>query len=146
MAFVNRKLEENEIREYVLKWPREGVKARRNGGTIDDENNVRLFCYGNGETNKREPSDYYQFVFDYKGKVYFIELRRKLAVGDVVFWEDGGRYDWTVNRLTEEQKQSLREAMKVYAYEGFDIGEWVRKQKYPNYVCSNDGVTVIIEF
>ena len=144
MAFVNRKLEENEIREYVLKWPDEGQTYRCPGATIDDQNDVRLFFYGNGPANKREPSDYYQFVFDYKGEVYFIELRRELLNKNDVHWYFGSHLG--KNKLNSEQLQSLREAMKVYALEGFVVGRAERKQKDPTYIAPNEKVTVHIEF
>ncbi len=77
MGFVNRMLEENEIKEYVLEYPGKGNKAKAIGGTIDKENDVKLFCYANGPSGKREPSDIYSFIFDYKGKVYYVHLRKK---------------------------------------------------------------------
>ena len=144
MAFVNRKLEENEIREYVLKWPDEGQTYRCPGATIDDQNDVRLFFYGNGPANKREPSDYYQFVFDYKGEVYFIELRRELLNKNDVHWYFGSHLG--KNKLNSEQLQSLREAMKVYAYEGFSMYDWVGKQKDPSYISLNEEGNVYVEF
>ena len=133
MGFVNRKLEENEIREYVLRDPYEGIKGGFRGGTIDTENDVRLFCYANGEIGKMEPCDVYSFVFDYKGKVYYINLRKKISE-HVVHWY----LACDLRHFNSEQLQSLREAMKVYAYLGYNIHDSLME--------INDLVDVCIEF
>ena len=142
MGFVNRKLEENEIREYVLDYPRKGKKAKFVGGTIDTENDVRLFYYANGPIGKMEPCDIYSFVFDYKGKVFFINLKEKLLIKNDVHWY----LACDVSHFNSEQLQSLREAMKVYAYEGFNIREWNMLMKDSSYITRNDKSNVFIEF
>lgn len=139
MGFVNRKLEENEIREYVLSHPKYGKKMAYRGGTIDAENDVRLFCYGNGPI--MEPSDIYSFVFDYKGKVFYIDLRQEISGNDVHWY-----LACDLRHFNREQLNSLREGMKVYAYEGFDLREWMRSMKDPSYITFNDRSNVCIEF
>ena len=52
MGFVIRKLKEDEIRKYVLKekvirYRFSNYVAEFPGGVIDDENDVRMFIYGN---------------------------------------------------------------------------------------------------
>ena len=101
MGFVNRKLEENEIREYVLSHPKYGKKMAYRGGTIDEENDVRLFCYGNGPI--MEPSDIFSFVFDYKGKVFYIDLKKEISGNDVHWY-----LACDVSRFNSTQLQSLR--------------------------------------
>ena len=141
MGFVNRMLEENEIREYVLAYPRKGIKGGFRGGTIDTENDVRLFRYANGSIGKMEPCDIYSFVFDYKGKVFYIDLRQEISGNDVHWY-----LACDVSRFNSEQLQSLREALKVYAYEGFDIWAWNRSIKDPSYITMNDKSNVFVEF
>ena len=141
MGFVNRKLEENEVREYVLSYPMKGKKAKSIGATIDAENDVRILCYANGPIGKMEPSDIYSFVFDYKGKVFYIDLRQEICGNDVHWY-----LACDVSHFNNEQLQSLREAMKVYAYEGFDIWVWNRSIKDPSYISMNDKSNVFVEF
>ena len=131
MGFVNRKLEENEVREYVLSHPKYGKKMAYRGGTIDAENDVRLFCYGNGPI--MEPSDIFSFIFDYKGKVYYVDLKKKISE-HVVHWY----LACDISHFNSEQLQSLREAMKVYAYLGYNIHDSLME--------INDLVDVCIEF
>ncbi|MGN0319055.1 MAG: hypothetical protein ACI4E1_14080 [Lachnospira sp.] len=141
MGFVNRKLEEDERREYVLDYPMKGKKAKSIGATIDAENDVRILCYANGPIGKREPCDIYSFIFDYKGNVYYVDLRQEIC-GNDVHWYSA----CNVSRFNSEQLQSLREAMKVYAYEGFDIWVWNRSIKDPSYITMNDKSNVFVEF
>lgn len=111
MAFENCKLEEEEQREYIIPYTNEKVEF--GGGTIDRKNNIRLYMYANGPI--MEPSDEFSFVFDYKGVVMYPTLRRELK-GDDVSWylivPDGVDSDETI-------LDAFREAMKVYAYEGY---------------------------
>ncbi len=139
MGFVNRKLEENEVREYVLGYPDDGKRMAYRGGTIDTENDVRLFCYANGPI--MEPSDIYSFIFDYKGKIFYIDLRQELSGNDVHWY-----LDCDISHFNSEQLQSLREAMKVYAYEGFEKCEWSSSIKDPSYITMNDKSNVFVEF
>ena len=131
MGFVNRRLDENEVREYILEYPRNGEKVRYKGGTIDTENDVRLFCYANGPI--MEPSDIYSFIFDYKRKVFFINLRQELSRNDVHWYSWSGQVN-----LNEEQLQSLRKAIKVYAYDGFSVRVSAMEM--------NDSSNVYVEF
>ena len=113
MGFVNCALEESERRSY--RTSRMNKAMAFGGGTIDRENDVRLFCYANGPV--REPSDIYSFVFDYKGEVFDIDF--------VKCWIKHNTIQWTKlpanKKLNEEQLESLREAMKVFAVIGYDI-------------------------
>ena len=113
MGFVNCALEESERRSYRTSRMRQDMAFL--GGTIDRENDVRLFCYANGPV--REPSDVYSFVFDYKGEVFDIDF--------VKCWIKDNTIQWTKlptnKKLNEEQLESLREAMKVFAVIGYDI-------------------------
>ncbi len=113
MGFVNCALEESERRSY--RTSRMNKTMAFGGGTIDRENDVRLFCYANGPV--REPSDVYSFVFDYKGEVFDIDF--------VKCWIKHNTIQWTKlptnKKLNEEQLESLREAMKVFAVIGYDI-------------------------
>ncbi len=111
MGFVNCALEESERRTY--RTPRMRQDMVFWGGTIDRENDVRLFCYANGPV--REPSDIYSFVFDYKGEVFDIIFCKSWLNHDTVDW----KIRYSDKELNEKQLKSLREAMKVYAVIGF---------------------------
>ena len=113
MGFVNCALEESERRTYRTPSMRQDMVFW--GGTIDRENDVRLFCYANGPV--REPSDIYSFVFDYKGEVFDIDFGQNWPKHDTVRWIKLH----TNKKLNEEQLESLREAMKVFAVIGYDI-------------------------
>ena len=112
MGFVNCALEESERRTY--RTPRMSQDMVFGGGTIDRENDVRLFCYANGPV--REPSDIYSFVFDYKGEVFDIEFVKHWLKHDAVRWIKLH----SNKELSEEKLESLREAMKVFAVIGYD--------------------------
>ena len=141
MAFVNRKLEENEIREYKLHYPERIGHPK--SATIDAESDIRLFCYALDSMYRREPSDIFYFIFDYKGKVFYLDLRRGLKENDVYWYLE---YPSDIKKFNSEQLQSLREAMKVYGYRGFNIYDWVGKQKDPSYISLNEEGNVYIEF
>ena len=143
MAFVNRILGKEEIREYTVNIMGRKVTGKIDSGTIDSENDARLFCYANGTLNKKEPCDIYSFIFDYKGKVFYLDLRRRLKENDVYWYLE---YPSDIKKFNSEQIQILREAMKVYALEGFVVGRAERKQKDPTYIAPNEKVTVHIEF
>ncbi len=144
MGFVNRMLEEDERREYVLDYPSKGIRGKFIGGTIDDENDVRLFNYANGHKGKMEPCDIYSFVFDYKGKVFFVHLRQRIPCGNDVHWSFASNSD--KNKFTESEIMFLREAMKVYAYHGFMINEWNQLKLNPLAITENDECNIFIEF
>ena len=112
MGFVNCALEESERRTYRTPGMRKDMVFW--GGTIDRENDVRLFCYANGPV--MEPSDIYSFLFDYKGEVFDIDFYQSWLNHDTVDW----RMMYTNKELNEEQLESLREAMKVFAFIGYD--------------------------
>ena len=112
MEFVNCALEESERRTYETSRMNKAMAF--GGGTIDRENDVRLFCYANGPV--REPSDIYSFVFDYKGEVFDIDFGQNWPKYDTVRWIKLH----TNKKLNEEQLESLREAMKVFAFIGYD--------------------------
>lgn len=111
MAFENCKLEDEEQREYIIPYTNEKVEF--SGGTIDRKNNIRLHMYANGPI--MEPSDEFSFIFDYKGRIMYPVLRRELK-GDDVSWyllNPSGVDD------NENIMNAFREAMNVYAYEGY---------------------------
>ena len=112
MGFVNCALEESERRTYRTPGMRKDMVFW--GGTIDRENDVRLFCYANGPV--REPSDIYSFVFDYKGEVFDIDFYQSWLNHDTVDW----KIKYSDKDLNKEQLESLREAMKVFAVIGYD--------------------------
>ena len=112
MGFVNCALEESERRTY--RTPRMSQDMVFGGGTIDRENDVRLFCYANGPV--REPSDIYSFIFDYKGEIFDVDFYQSWLNHDTIDW----RMMYTNKELNEEQLESLREAMKVFAFIGYD--------------------------
>ncbi len=128
-------LNENELRSYDPGYPWQSWLHGEfipDAGTIDRENDIRLFNYGNGPVD--EPSDLYQFIFDYKGIPLKVESKQVLKDWDV-FWRgcsieqvEDFPYDYA------DVKQALRDAMKVYAYRGYDFMEMNKK------------VTVHIEF
>lgn len=136
MAFKNCELNDNELRKYDPGYPwQEWLHGEfmPRAGTIDRENDIRLFKYGNGPVD--EPSDLYQFIFDYKGIPFQVQLGRVLEDWDV-HWRgccflneiDGLEYDH------DAVMQALRDAMTVYAYGGYGS------------VKTNEKVTVHIEF
>ena len=111
MGFVNCALEESERRTYETSRMNKAMAF--GGGTIDRENDVRLFCYANGPV--REPSDVYSFVFDYKGEVFDVDFVQNWPKHDTVRW-----IKLRSNKdLNEEQLKSLREGMKVFAAIGY---------------------------
>lgn len=135
MAFKNCKLSDDELRKYEPGYPWLQKEFIPTGGTIDRENDIRLFKYGNGPV--REPSDLYQFIFDYKGTPLKVQLRQELK-GNDVYWRNcqiecvnDFKYDY------DEVKQVLRDAMKVYAYVGFTLPQLMKK---------NDQLPIHIEF
>lgn len=135
MAFENCELNENELRSYDPGYPWQSWLHGEfipDAGTIDRENDIRLFKYGNGPVD--EPSDLYQFIFDYKGIPLKVETKQVLKDWDV-FWRGcviehvkDFPYDY------KDVEQALSDAMKVYAYRGYDFMEMNKK------------VTVHIEF
>ncbi len=119
MGFVNCALEKSERRSYETSRMDDAMAF--GGGTIDRENDVRLFCYANGPV--REPSNVYSFVFDYKGEVFDIDFVQYWPKHDTVRW-----IKLHSNKdLNEEQLKSLREAMKVFVVTGYDISPKVMK-------------------
>ena len=112
MGFVNCALEESERRSYETS--RMDKAMAFGGGTIDRENDVRLFCYANGPV--MEPSDVYSFVFDYKGEVFDIDFYQSWLNHDTVDW----KIKYSDKDLNKEQLESLREAMRVFAVIGYD--------------------------
>lgn len=117
MSFKNCKLNDDELREYTPGYPYMGKVFIPKDGTIDRENDMRLFKYGNGPIS--EPSDLYQFIFDYKGTPLKVQFRQALKDWNV-YWCDcqivcvnDFKYDY------DDVKQALRDAMKVYAYGGY---------------------------
>ena len=114
MGFVNSRLSEDEMKEYDI--PRYG-KVKFGGGTIDREKGIRLFDYANGPV--REPSDLFDFVFDWDGCVIFVGLKQKLENGIVSWSLDYIKIPENAKMERSEVIEELRQAMKVYGYEGY---------------------------
>lgn len=110
MAFVNRELQEEEQREYKLKEKVRGFKdynyiAKFDGGTIDDENDIRMFIYGEprrleGRSIREidaweDPTDYFtRFgILDFKGEVLYFT-----AIIEVVDYD----VKWIVKEFTSQ--------------------------------------------
>jgi len=119
MGFVNSKLKPDEIREYVCGWPREGEVISPGGCTIDRDNDIRLMQYANGAYTG-EPCDDYQFVFDYKGKISCVNLKRTLR-GNDVHWYLLAKWSSDHRDYSNENDvmNKLREAVRAFAYCGF---------------------------
>lgn len=144
MHFVNRKLEEYERREYTVDYPREEI-IWFSGGTIDAENNVKLFLYATWLTGATDLPDESQkglhyFIFDYKGVAWSIVLRQ-------IFPYPG---EWTLkwkleynSILREEELYALAEALKVFAVDGYDSSDAIRHQKNPEYRSMNEKYKVV---
>ena len=112
MAFVNDELRDEERKEYSIPYTKK--KKAFYGGTIDRENDIKLFYLSNGPV--MEPSNKYKFIFDYKGAVKYPTLVKVVKDYDVtwyLFHSDGLDKD-------PAAIQALREAFKVYAYLGYE--------------------------
>lgn len=149
VGFVNRPLEEDEEREYELNYPfKQGEKIVFSGGTINTKENVRLFCYADeytGQTDKpRIEIGTNYFIYDYKGKVYELELVRTFSSERCIHWKN--LFIERKIELGEDELKYLREAIKIYAYQGYDNHEWRRKKINPSYIPYNEMVEVKIEF
>lgn len=128
MAFENCRLNEDEKRSYNPGYPwQEWLHGEfmPDAGTIDRENDIRLFKYGNGPVD--EPSDLYQFIFDYKGIPLKVQFQQVLKDWDVYWY--GGYIE--PNKVfpydIKDVMQALRDAMMVYAYRGYDFMEMNKK-------------------
>jgi hypothetical protein len=111
MAFNTSALEEKERRTYsITMWSRKGEIITPKAGIIDSENDIRLFCYGNGQY--REASDEYQFIFDYKGIVMNVNVGEKIKDFDVCY--SLIEIDGEKELITEEMKRSLSDAIRFY--------------------------------
>ena len=112
MAFNNYIFKEEELRTYTLTMtPRIGEIFTPKCGIVDCENDVRLYCYGNGPY--REPCDEYQFIFDYKGVAMNINIGEKIEHNDVYYKliEIDKKEEVLI---TEEMKEALRDAIRFY--------------------------------
>lgn len=126
MAFVNDKLRDEERKEYSIPYTKK--KKAFYGGTIDRENDIKLFYLSNGPV--MEPSNEYTFVFDYKGNIKYPTLVKNEKGNDIswyLLYSDGLKDN-------PDAMQALRDALIVYAANGYpDIG-------------FNDRVTIHIMF
>ena len=113
MAFKRYRFkEDDELRTYTLTMsPRNGEIITPKGGIVDCENDIRLYCYGNGPY--REPSNEYQFIFDYKGVAMNVNVGKRV--------EDYGVYYKLIEidkkeevEITGEMKEALGDAIRVY--------------------------------
>ena len=128
MAFENCELNENELRSYDPGYPWMSWLHGEfipDAGTIDRENDIRLFNYGNGPVD--EPSDLFQFIFDYKGIPLKVEFRQALKDWDVYWYGGYIEPDKVFPYDIKDVMQALREAMEVYAYGGYDFMEMNKK-------------------
>lgn len=135
MAFENCELNENELRSYIPGYPWQSWlhgEFMPSVGTIDRENDIRLLKYGNGLVD--EPSDLFQFVFDYKGFPLRVESKKVLGEHDVYWCGCSIEHVKDFPYDYEEVKQALRDAMTVYAFGGYHFKE------------ENEEMTVHIEF
>lgn len=130
MNFKQYKLADEEKREYILGWPRTGEKWKPEDGIIDVENDVRLFSYGNGAV--REPSDEYQFIFDYKGKVFNIIIEEKTE-NDFISYSLNvdSNYSESSSEFYKDENiiEALREAVKIFGNRTFYIGGRDKSEK-----------------
>lgn len=128
MSFVNRELEESEQREYILKhtshpYRDPSHRITFSGGTIDDENDVRLFIYGDA---RGVGPDFVEItdlqikygLMDYKGEVFFFKVRQKYVQWEVHWSVD---YPSWLRELGDEKIEYLREALRAYGIEGYAI-------------------------
>ena len=116
MGFINSRLSEDEIREYDIPEYR---KFKFGGGTIDREKGIRLFKYANGPGDIRDPSNLFDFVFDWDGCVMFVGLKRKLENSTISWSLDYLDIPESTQLERSEVIEELRQAMKVYGYEGY---------------------------
>lgn len=82
MPFLNCELNQNEFREYDPGYPFVGKAFIPYGGTIYRENDLKLFKYGNGPL--REPSNDFQFIFDYKGTPLHLNCQQVQIVSEIL--------------------------------------------------------------
>ena len=113
MAFKRYRFkEDDELRTYTLTMsPRNGEIITPKGGIVDCENDVRLYCYGNGPY--REPCDEYQFIFDYKGIALNVNIAEKIK-GDDIYYKLLEIDKKEEVLITEEMKEALRDAIRFY--------------------------------
>lgn len=120
MAFNIYNLDEIERRTYsITMWPRKGEIITPKAGVIDSENDIRLFCYGNG--SYREASDEYQFIFDYKGVVMNVNVSEKIKDFDIYY--SLIEIDGEKELITEEIKKSLSDAIRFYGVFKWNIND-----------------------
>lgn len=114
MGYINDKFREDEVREYDI--PNYG-KEKFYVGTIDREKDIRLHEYRNGPVD--EPSDEFDFIFDYKGHVIFVCLVQSIIANTV---------DWYLKSLEipsnaaihrDEVIKELRAAVKTHGCMGY---------------------------
>lgn len=60
-----------------------------------------------------EPSNRYRFLYDYKGKVFILELEYAIKDEWVISW----RYIWGDKMLEQEQIEGFRHINKVVRHE-----------------------------
>ena len=146
MGFVIRKLKEDEIRKYVLKekvirYRFSNYVAEFPGGVIDDENDVRMFIYGNAMRPYESPfwdmkDSYTQYgILDYKGEVIFFTVY-VTCENCIKIWRLKEFY--TKNDI-EEKKDFLKRALIAYKGEGYT--PWFKfEEADPNYDCLNRSI------
>ena len=115
MGFVNRELKENERREYVLKEKVKDYKysnyiAKFDSGTIDNENDVRMFIYGDAMKSYESPfwdmNDFHTKygILDYKGEVIYFTAE---------VYSNDGNLSWYVKEFYTDEKIDEKEEFLV---------------------------------
>jgi len=154
MGFVNRELKENEKRQYQLEYPRCNLKFRDkiykfDGGTIDDENDIRIFIYGDAMISGpdyRELNDQHikYGLMDYKNEVLYFTVRKTYRNGDDVYWSIDQK-EW-LSELDAEKINILKDALYIYHDEGYNFRSLMKKQKDSEYRLPNDRGDVYVDF
>ncbi|MBE5927138.1 MAG: hypothetical protein E7270_09280 [Lachnospiraceae bacterium] len=109
MAFVNDKLAESEIREYVVS-PYQIVKD--GACTIDREKNLRLYYTG----HPHEDNDRHYFLFVWNETMINVSLRRNI-IGNTIYWKLTG-IDIPSSLDKYMVLEELENALKEYRYVG----------------------------
>lgn len=122
MSFENRILKEEEKRNYIVTEDNKQEQVRFRVGTIDAENDIRLFWIGR-VGDWMEPSTTSRFLYDYKGKVFELVMKYEIIGPRDISWKciEG------VERLNQEQREGLRQAFYTYKKHGFNMMEYEEK-------------------
>ncbi len=114
MGYINDKFREDEVREYDI--PNYG-KEKFYVGTIDREKDIRLHEYRNGPVY--EPSNEFDFIFDYKGHVIFVCLVQSIIANTVNWYLKSLEIPSNAAVHRDEVIKELRAAVKTHGYKGY---------------------------